>query len=392
MPRHTTPCLPLYGKPPIMIDHTLFPADYHGSRKRFLAQLPFIREGWPRAQHHSHPLTVDSSLSIDWIAAPPQGAPERCLVFTAAEHGIEGYVGAAMLQYFIRHFLPQLDPATTGLVLVHAINPWGMANRRRTNPQNVDLNRNFVFDEDDLNPDFNSGYALLHDFLMPSYKLKSLWLEKTQFLGRLASVLGKYGGQTLKNATLMGQYRFKHGIYYGGNGIQEETQVLQALFDEALRSCPRLLHLDMHTGYGPRYQMSLVFPQEEPRAADHLASIYNYPVVLKTDPDAFYVIVGDMTAYLYRRSVQFSSPPAVVSTTFEFGTYGDSLSAIIRSLRAMIFENQVYFHGAGDDRIRKQVQDDFDELFEPSEPTWREKALADAHLAFAGILHAEQFV
>ena len=53
----------------------------------------------------SHTLSNHPDLSIDWLWAEPHKKEHLVLVSTA-EHGIEGYVGTAMLKIFIEEFAP----------------------------------------------------------------------------------------------------------------------------------------------------------------------------------------------------------------------------------------------------------------------------------------------
>ena len=103
----------------------LFPKTYEASRERFRQNLVIIQKYWLGAELSQHRIAGDEDLTIDWIHSPALEKNEKVLVFTTAEHGIEGYVGSAMQQRFIEKYLPRFDPRTTGLLLVHAINPWG---------------------------------------------------------------------------------------------------------------------------------------------------------------------------------------------------------------------------------------------------------------------------
>jgi len=76
---------------------------------------------------------------------------------------------------------------------------------------------------------------------------------------------------------------------------------------------------------------------------------------------------------------------------FEFGTYGESLLARIRSLRTMIFESQLHWYGARDKNTEEKIHHEFSELYFPAEEKWREKALTDCRQAFEGILSAYGF-
>jgi hypothetical protein len=62
------------------------------------------------------------------------------------------------------------------------------------------------------------------------------------------------------------------------------------------------------------------------------------------------------------------------------------LTAGIRSLRAVVLENQLHWRGAGSPAAANRVRREFEEACYPSEPAWRESATQDARQAFAGIL------
>ncbi len=137
---------------------SLFPETYEASRERFRQNLAVIQQYWPKAELSHHKIAGDEDLTIDWISSDALDENEKVLILTTAEHGIEGYVGSAMQQRFIDKFLPRIDPRTTGLLLVHSINPWGMKYHRRVNPNNVDLNRTFDYDnsfDKSTNPDYD---------------------------------------------------------------------------------------------------------------------------------------------------------------------------------------------------------------------------------------------
>lgn len=368
-----------------------FPGSYEASRSRFRAQLAVVQARWPKAELHHHTLAEHPDLSIDWIQAYANQKPDKLFMLTTGQHGAEGFVGAAMLQLFIEEYLPRLNPDDTGLLLVHAINPWGMKHFRRVNPHNVDLNRNFVWDETDLNPAANPDYRLLNTFLNPTATLRSLALSKASFFFKLIKTLISPGQATLRAAMLMGQYAHPEGVYYGGEELQEETRVMMQLYRQAIRQYDHIVHLDMHTGYGPRFQMSLVNSPLEKRSARDLARDFGYPPVVAATPDAFYTMHGDMIDWMYRLIGQEHPGKHLYAAAFEFGTLGDSLMASIRSMRAIIAENRVYWHGAAGERIRQKVRQDFRALFSPHEADWREKALADARRAFEGILAVEGY-
>jgi len=369
----------------------LFPLTYESSRRRFHMDLSYVQEMWPKAKLHQHSLSFDKELTIDWIYSEATAKNEKILVFTTGEHGVEGYVGSAMMQKFIEEYMPKLDPKTTGILLIHAINPWGMKNHRRGNRDNIDLNRTFIM-SGDFDPEFNPDYDKINGFLNPNGKLKNTFFNNIfYFLGLFWHIL-RMGIWNFRLALLLGQYRNPQGLYYGGKQMPEETRVIMDLYRMAFRDYSQYLQLDMHTGYGPRYQMSLVNSALDHGTSEYFEKRFNYPLVVAATADEFYAIRGDMIDYVYALHQKEFPSKKLYATSFEFGTLGDTFYGLFQSPRVMVHENRTFFHGAGNEKIATQAKRGFEELFNPSAEDWKEKALKDAESAFAGILKAEGYI
>ncbi len=380
----------------------LFPRSYEGSRARFRRNLDKVRQFWPQARLRSYRLESDEELTIDWIESPARRRNDRLLVMSLGEHGIEAYVGAAILQVLLDEFMPRLQPERTGLLLLHAINPWGMKYWRRVNQANVDLNRNFIWLPGSSGKtqawpgqksagSFNPDYALLSGFLNPAKELSSRLEGNARFLQGLVRALAVLGARRLADAALQGQYHEPRGIYFGGASHQQETRLLMDLFREQFDLYDQILHMDLHTGYGPRYQMGLVNSPLDPRPPEWFMQHMDYPLVVRSGGSEFYQIQGDMIDYVYQLVQEEYPDKGLYATTFEFGTLGSSLWARLRSLRATIFENQVHHYGAFHPRVREFAAREHRELFFPQEARWQAKAVADARRAIQGILQAEGF-
>ena len=370
----------------------LFPASYAASRARFCGYLARIQRAWPAARLVSRPLDPAEELTLDWIEAEPRQAHEKVILFTLGEHGIEGFVGSAMLELFVTEFLPALDPRTTGLVLMHALNPWGMAHHRRVNRSNVDLNRNFVWDETWIEPSSNPDYRQANWFLNPPHPVGSRLGAQFSYATGMAGVIARLGVRRFRQAVTLGQYAYHQGIYYGGNGPQEETCWAIDLYRQAAARYAQILLLDMHTGYGPRERMSLVNSVFEPRSSAELCQAFGYPDIAKTDPSEFYAIQGDMIDYLYTLVKNDAPGRQLYAASFEFGTFGDSFTAGLRSVRGLILENQAFWHGANGASLRAWIDHEFGEMFFPQDPAWQVRAVQNARAAFQGILTAENFI
>jgi hypothetical protein len=371
-------------------DH--FPASYESSRDRFREDLAIVRAHWPEAHLDGYAvLSNNEDLSIDWIIAEPSERKQKLVMLTTGEHGIEGFVGSAVMQIFIEEFLPQLDPRNTGLLLVHAINPWGFKHHRRVNRSNVDLNRNFGWQPGNFNLSANMDYSKLNELINPRVPLSQLALRRVAFSARALWDVLRMGRKHFTTATLLGQYSYPRGIYFGGDQQQEESQILSNLYYSSLAAYEEVLLLDMHTGYGPRHPMSIVTSHLEPDSSGDLSEEFAYPRVVKSNPKEFYSIQGDMIDYIYSLTAREFPEKTLFAASFEFGTFGSSLTSILRSLRAAVFENQVYWYGARDEATRDWVEQEYRELFFPSDERWQARAMNDSRQAFAGILKARQF-
>jgi hypothetical protein len=266
-----------------------------------------------------------------------------------------------------------------------------MKYHRRVNSHNVDLNRTFVYDnffDESTNPDYDH----LLDIIRADKPIQNLAFSNFGYFLKLAQKVLQMGWPAFKSTFLLGQYRHPNELFYGGKGYQEETKVLIDLYRQAFSAYDQILHLDMHTGYGPRYQMSIVNSMLERRSSQEFVEKFKYPLVVAANPEEFYAIQGDMIDYVYELWLHEFPEKKFFATAFEFGTYGDGFKGKVDMPRAMSFENRLYWQSRDSKKLTKKVKYDFEELFNPSAPEWKAKAVQDADQAFEGILRAEEYI
>lgn len=158
----------------------------------------------------------DLSIDIGWFGSPE---PRRVFVHSSGLHGVEGFAGSAIqLQWLER---PQLPPGACAVVLVHVMNPFGMAWLRRVNENNVDLNHNFLAADEKYEGTPSSDPFLLR----AAYRM--LW--------------GK---------DLEGQYKFPQGLAYGGHRHEQTARRFQLYISGKLANAERIVAIDVHTGPG----------------------------------------------------------------------------------------------------------------------------------------------
>jgi hypothetical protein len=365
------------------------PSTYESSRERFRSSLASFSTGWLDSRVETFALPHDSSLTIDVIIANANKQKENLFIMTTGLHGIEGYVGSGIIQLFIEEYLPKINPDNTGVVIVHPINPHGMKYHQRVNKNSIDLNRNFNTVDFEKLKEVNPHYETFSFLLNPARKLQSPFSEKIKFLLNVIQALPR-GIKLIRETALMGQYRIHNGMQFGGFELQEETKIMISLYDKVVKDYKKIIALDIHTGYGPRYQMTLLNPPSVKESAEETARRFKVKKVAGVNPEEFYSINGDMSEYLHQMMKEKYPDKKLYAGAFEFGTYGDSLWQAIRSLRITVVEHAFRWFG-GSDSMNDWVQKEYDELFLPSEKNWWQKAQADAREAFDGILSTEGF-
>jgi hypothetical protein len=363
------------------------PDSYKQSREIFLKDLSFIKTLWSEVHHSSFPVSESDDLTIDLISSDSI-ILENLIIISTGLHGIEGYIGSIMMQVFVNEFLPQLDPIRTGILLIHCINPSGMERHYRTNRSNVDLNRNFISDFS-LMKDSNLDYHKMNGFFNPKCPMQLEGVTKIVYLFQTIKWLILAGPKRVRNAALMGQYDDPSGMYFGGQELQPETKFIMSIFQEWIPRYKNIMHLDMHSGYGPRSQMTLVQTSKESMTSKEAQVRYNIPLVAASNSDEFYKMNGEMSDFIYQIARDFDRK--VYSAAFEFGTYGDGILQGARSLLTTIVGNQ---WAQIDDlsKIPKWVEHDYQDLYFPTEKNWVEKAIEIGRQSFNGILIAEDLI
>ncbi len=337
----------------------------------------------------SHPIDEADGLYIDSFYLPGTEEQTNLIVLTTGVHGIEGYIGSTMLDVFFAEIYPTLDSGNTGVLVVANVNPYGMKYFRRYNENNVDLNRNFILDWDSFDLSSNREYPKVDTFLGPTGKIgNGLWHEVGFYLS-LGKTAITDGADTISDALLTGQYEYPQGVYYGGNGDEASTEYLKDVFSQCLESpYENIIHIDLHSGYGPRYNMVIFNSVYETMNEAESREIFGYDHIIAYDSEAFYATTGDTTDFFYRLAQQKQAEATLFSTCFEFGTIGDAFFDTILSLKYTIDENRNHWYPT-DNAISVQiVRQNYLELFYPTETAWREKAVADFRTATLGVLHA----
>ncbi|GLS15284.1 M14 family metallopeptidase [Hydrogenophaga electricum] len=365
--------------------------DYAAARADFLARGDALAARYAGVERFAIPVPSASGvpgLFVDGLYIPAQsGSKQRLLLVTSGVHGVEGPTGSAVQRLFMDEFLTPTalggPLADTGVLLLHALNPYGFARYRRFTENNVDLNRNASTD-DALYRSVNAGYPVVDPLINPTEPAAVGAPANRFFLLRAVAMLAQHGMRPLRQAVLQGQYQKPEGIYFGGQALEPQYRALGPVIAPLLNAYPLSMAIDLHTGYGARGTLHLFFdPPQDPRVRQGLETAFSgLPIDWGSGSD-FYTVTGDFASWLGRLRQGGLHLPAV----FEYGTM-DSQTTLgaIKSLHVTLLENQGVFHGYASPADEAAIRRDYREMFYPSSPDWRTKVIHDSRAVFARVL------
>ena len=359
---------------------------YVNSREQFRQRSRAVGDPWTIKAHlHQIASVSDSDLTIDSTFLSRTNS-RNLFILSSGVHGLEGPVGSGIQHWFLHQCLAKV-PKTTDVLLLHALNPWGYKNYRRVTENNIDLNRGFA-----LTPDLfklpNDDYRIIAPIVEPRGHVRSHSLLFALFYFRIIRLGLKYGGARIMQANVAGQSFSPTGIEFRGQDFEPAAIFLRDTFMHYLPLYENVIYLDLHSGFGERYQLhliesgkpdpaSLAFQQDAfPKRPDV------YDIASQFD-EGFYYTEGDSVDLFYRcvRSLQGATGSKLrrgAGITLEYGTLGRSNFQLIDSLFRLVQENQGYFHGYVDESSRRDIQNRSREMYFPQERQWQINLLEKA--------------
>lgn len=365
--------------------------EYDDVRAHLFDTVDELKQDGHNVQLSSYAIDEKDGLYIDSVYIPATEKQTNLIVITTGVHGIEGYIGSVMLDVFWEEiYASEINQANTGVLVVANVNPYGMKYHRRYNENNVDLNRNFILDWNTFDMTVNKDYPKVNTFLGPKESIDNIVGHELSFYGSLVKEVIEDGADVISNALLGGQYEAPEGVYYGGNCDEASTKYLKDVFQQTLESeYENVVHIDVHSGYGPRYNMVIFNSVFETMNEAESVALFGYDNIIAHDSEAFYPTTGDTTDFYYRLHEKMGSNTTLFSTCFEFGTIGDSFLDSIISMKYTIEENQNHWYPSNNKITNEIINERYQELFYPTEKKWREKTIEDFTTACKGVLKAK---
>ncbi len=332
-----------------------FSINYRSARKRFLDLAKHRNARLSRYVVGTDEKAGELSTDIGWFGSDQ---PSKALLIVSGIHGVEGFAGSAV-QLSVMEHMPDL-PEGMAMVLVHVLNPYGMQKLRRVNANNVDLNRNFIFDQDQfkgVSDEYLALDPLLNPCKPPSWDFFGLKMLQKRF---------QMGKSVLTQAVAGGQYELEKGLFFGGKELQPETKAyMEWLRSSPLQSCDQIMVLDLHTGLGRLGEQSLFLRSDSISSQEISASLKKQvlPDARDTNGIAYEHEGGCSGVYPY-----LFPQASTICLTVEYGTC--SMEEILKALRA---ENQ--YHHFGDGNVMHKTKIKLKNVFCPYPDIWRKQVV-----------------
>ncbi|MEV0222900.1 M14 family metallopeptidase [Streptomyces sp. NPDC050704] len=335
-----------------------FPSDYSQARTEFLraAEEAHARLRTFTLPRHRGP--DGGRLSVDTAYLGP-AEPAKLLVTVSGTHGIEGFCGSAcQTRILLREGLARSAGPTTGVLLVHALNPYGFAYLRRVNEDNIDLNRNFV---DHGNPPHNDSYEHVHTTLVPS---NATGFPGPELVKGLTALRDRLGPLTLQEAVTHGQYRHPDGLFYGGRQASWSRGVFRTVVDEQIAGATHIGYIDLHTGLGERGLGEPIFRGgRDAGAHDRARRWYGDALTVSEEGTSSSTpIVGNTATAV---SDGLGPDRELTAITLEFGTQPGP-----EVLFALCADNWLHLHHTPADAVRSELKHLIRTAFNPADDDW----------------------
>jgi Protein of unknown function (DUF2817) len=305
-------------------------------------------------------------LVTDSVRFGPDRA-DRFLVMISGTHGVEGYCGSACQTAAVKLGLFDDLPSDVGVLLIHALNPYGFAHDRRVNERNVDLNRNCVADFGstelrELNPDY--------EVLSPVLNTKTWSMESPHVdFDKILQFIKEWGLERFQAAVSIGQYRHSSGLFYGGSEKSWSRLTLEEIISTEIPMASEVVVIDYHTGLGQSGIGELITmaanTSDEYRRAlflygEHVKSTKS----LKAEDKSVSADVNGSIDNL------FANRGIATCVSLEFGTVD-----VLQVLEALRADNWFHHHGNGDAHMSTRIAADMRRAFYPDSEAWRQAVL-----------------
>ncbi len=311
-------------------------------------------------EHRSWPLPVADEPGL-YTDAVLLGQPQakQTLVLISGTHGVEGYVGSAIQRFLLQYLQADAAAFASGwnILLLHALNPWGMQHARRCDQDGIDLNRNFI--------DFSALPTIDDDYIdvLNAFLMNDVEARRQQLTG-----LNQQWGQKRFDRLLSGgQYEYDWAPFYGGRAPAFAQGVLDEIIETWQLAEKRLVVIDLHSGLGPWGHGELISDHPlSSRANEEAQRLFGRAVAVTDAGESCSVSKAGLMDYRWHPLMQQQG----CFLTLEFGTLGT------QNLFDVLINDHRLHHqaGAADLDVLQQRHAMLDH-FSPDDHLWQQSVL-----------------
>lgn len=353
-----------------------FSKSYTEAREKFLKLAGECGSELVSYQHPEAQGFHGEDLYLD-VAVFGEASTKNKLVFTTGVHGLEGLVASAVVFSWLQEGWHLRLPQDTAAVILHAVNPWGVSHFRRTNENNVDLNRNFMdFPHEGKNP----LYQKLHSMICTEEwgeEIASHCLEQMEVFSQ------EHGMPALIDTIMRGQYTHPQGIEFGGTKQEWSTKTVLSVLNEKVLPAQKVFYVDWHTGLGEYGKTFFIhdYGESDPET-ERLAKYFGEQI--KNQGDAFAggkrpeyngVLISQM------RKIFEGAGAEALGMVVEFGTKDN-----VNLKKSLLLDR--WLNTGGRDLPVKEAQVYHRELlddFYPEDSKWKKSVLSESQKLFSKI-------
>lgn len=324
---------------------------------------------------HPEPGPDGAELATDVARfGAPIGEAEQVVMVLSGTHGVEGHAGHGLQMDLLRSGRLGALPPRTAVVVVHAVNPWGMAWTRRVDADNIDVNRNFV-DTEALPA--TPLYAEVDHLLNPTGP--ELDPGDTSFVTELLTFWERVGDHQAMQVLSGGQYSHPAGVQFGGQHRSWSRKTLEDLWDQHLDGVRRAVLLDIHTGLGPQGRLTVFQTADEHEASAEMGRAW-YPEHLyrsdrnEHDPINHGLLGPGFDRWAAERGA--GAPDETATFVIEFGTQEP-----ISTLSAFRADNWLHHHGDRDTPTGRAIVESMLDHFWIDDKAWRTSVAEQGEIA-----------
>lgn len=341
-----------------------FARSFTQARDRF---LDAVRLTGAPLESHRHPLPgPGGEVLFTDVARIGPAAASRLLIMISGVHGVEHYAGSACMIDWLTNEAAHHLPTDTGILLIHAINPWGAAHFRRYNEDNIDLARNFIDFSQQLRS--HAAYEAVHAAISSP--------DRDVISSQLGTLFDELGDSEAIEALMSGQFSYPQGFSFGGTQPCWSHRLLIDIVTRHAAAAKAVSVIEYHSGLGPYgYGMLVTMQTGEPLA--RLRAAFGEELHSPRADDGLHSAPGHTTDGLARAL----GAKRMHSIVLEFGTFPPS-----QSLPVLLDDHWLTHHGDPASDAGRAIKARILEMHCPDDPQWESGVLDRSREIIGGML------